>query len=245
MAIPYVLKKAVSLLCIPVALGAAAAPVAAQLQAVVYGGTEVDTEDLALFLLGASVHTTGLGPGVGVGVLGYHLTFPVSAELTESVTGVQPQVELRYGFPTGSVQANIGYLFVDGKDVTPIGAPGGAEDGLVTALQANYWGSEGGRSGDAIASYNWRGEYFWGRLRGAQRVSQLGERGGINLGAELVGQGTADGEYRAFQAGPLVEVGFSPAFRLIGVAGAKTDNREEAASVFPYFKLEFVAIPGL
>jgi cellulose synthase (UDP-forming) len=245
MAIPYVLKKAVSLLCIPVALGAASAPVAAQLQAVVYGGTEVDTEDLALFLLGASVHTTGLGPGVGVGVLGYHLTFPVTGDLTEAVTGVQPQVELRYGFATGSVQANIGYLFVDGKDVTPIGAPGGAEDGLVTALQANYWGSEGGRSGDAIASYNWRGEYFWGRLRGAQRVSQLGERGGINLGAELVGQGTADGEYRAFQAGPMVEAGFSPAFRLIGVVGAKTDNREEAASVFPYFKLEFVAIPGL
>ncbi|MBD0319137.1 MAG: glycosyltransferase, partial [Gemmatimonadetes bacterium] len=173
MAIPFVLKKAVSLLCIPVAVAAAAAPAAAQLQAVVYGGTEVDTEDLALFLLGASVHTTGLGPGVGVGVLGYHLTFPVTGELTESVIGVQPQVELRYGFTTGSVQANIGYLFVDGKDVTPIGAPGGAEDGLVTALQANYWGSEGGRSGDAIASYNWRGEYFWGRLRGAQRVAQV------------------------------------------------------------------------
>lgn len=245
MAIPYVLKKAVSLLCIPVALGAAAAPVAAQLQAVVYGGTEVDTEDLALFLLGASVHTTGLGPGVGVGVLGYHLTFPVTGDLTESVTGVQPQVELRYGFTTGSVQANIGYLFVDGKDVTPIGAPGGAEDGLVTALQANYWGSEGGRSGDAIASYNWAGEYFWGRLRGAQRVGQIGERGAINLGAELVGQGTTDGEYRAFQAGPMVEVGLSPALRLIGVVGAKTDNRADAASVFPYFKLEFVAIPGL
>jgi hypothetical protein len=144
MAIPYVLKKAVSLLCIPLAVAAASAPAAAQLQAVVYGGTEVDTEDLALFILGASVHTTGLGPGVGVGVMGYNLTYPVAGNTTERVNGVQPQVELRYGFPTGSVQANIGYLFVQGKDVTPIGAPGGAEDGLVTALQGNYWGSEGG-----------------------------------------------------------------------------------------------------
>jgi hypothetical protein len=225
---------------------AVASPAAAQLQVVVYGGAELDTEDLALFLLGASVHTTGLGPGVGAGVLGYNLTFPVGGDNTEVVNGVQPQVELRYGFPTHSVQANVGYLFIEGKDVVPIGAPSGAEEGLVTALQANYWGSEGGRSGDAIASYNWGGSYFWGRLRGMQQISGLGERGGISLGAEVVAQGTADDDtYRAFQAGPVVQVGLSPAFRLIGVVGAKTDNRVDAPSVFPYFKLEFVAIPGL
>jgi cellulose synthase (UDP-forming) len=246
MAIPYVLKKAVSLLCIPLAAAAASMPAAAQLQAVVYGGAEVDTEDLALFLLGASVHTTGLGPGVGVGVMGYNLTYPVVGNTTESVNAVQPQVELRYGFPTGSVQANVGYLFVQGKDVTPIGAPGGAEDGLVTALQGNYWGSDGGASADLIVSYNWAGEYFWTRGRGVQQIAPFRERGGISLGAELVAQGTAtDDTYRAFQAGPVLEVAFSPAFRLIGVAGAKTDNRADAPSVFPYFKLEFVAIPGL
>ena len=246
MAIPYVLKKAVSLLCIPLAAAAASVPASAQLQAVVYGGAEMDTEDLALFLLGASVHTTGLGPGVGVGVMGYNLTYPVVGNTTESVNAVQPQVELRYGFTTGSVQANVGYLFIQGKDVTPIGAPGGAEDGLVTALQGNYWGSEGGSSADLIVSYNWGGEYFWTRGRGLQQIAGFRERGAINLGAELVAQGTAaDDTYRAFQAGPVLEVAFSPAFRLIGVAGAKTDNRVDAPSVFPYFKLEFVAIPGL
>ncbi|HEX8674097.1 MAG TPA: glycosyltransferase [Longimicrobium sp.] len=246
MAIPYVLKKAVSLLCIPLAAAAAAVPASAQLQAVVYGGAEMDTQDLALFLLGASVHTTGLGPGVGVGVMGYNLTYPVVGNTTESVNAVQPQVELRYGFTTGSVQANVGYLFIQGKDVTPIGAPGGAEDGLVTALQGNYWGSEGGSSADLIVSYNWGGEYFWTRGRGMQQIAPFRERGGISLGAELVAQGTAaDDTYRAFQAGPVLEVALSPAFRLIGVAGAKTDNRVDAPSVFPYFKLEFVAIPGL
>ncbi|HEX8210928.1 MAG TPA: glycosyltransferase [Longimicrobium sp.] len=246
MAIPYVLKKAVSLLCIPLAAAAASVPASAQLQAVVYGGAELDTQDLALFLLGASVHTTGLGPGVGVGVMGYNLTYPVVGNTTESVNAVQPQVELRYGFTTGSVQANVGYLFIQGKDVTPIGAPGGAEDGLVTALQGNYWGSEGGSSADLIVSYNWGGEYFWTRGRGLQQIAPFRERGGISLGAELVAQGTAaDDTYRAFQAGPVLEVAFSPAFRLIGVAGAKTDNRVDAPSVFPYFKLEFVAIPGL
>jgi cellulose synthase (UDP-forming) len=246
MAIPYVLKKAVSLLCIPVAAAASAMPAAAQLQAVVYGGTELDTEDLVLFMLGASVHTTGLGPGVGAGVMGYNLTYPVAGNTTESVNAVQPQVELRYGFTTGSVQANVGYLFIQGKDVTPIGAPGGAEDGVVTALQGNYWGAPGGASGDLILSYNWGGEYFWTRGRGLQPIAPFGERGGISLGAELVAQGTAaDDTYRAFQAGPVLQVAFSPAFRLIGVAGAKTDNRADAPSVFPYFKLEFVAIPGL
>jgi hypothetical protein len=170
----------------------------------------------------------------------------VDANTTETFNGVQPQLELRYGLSGGSVQANVGYLFVDGKDVVAVGAPTGAEDGLVTALQANYWGSEGGASGDAIASYNWGGEYFWGRVRGLQQIAPLRSRGGLSLGAEVVAQGTtADDDYRAFQVGPVIEAALSPAFRLTGVVGAKLDNRADAPSVFPYFKLEFVAIPGL
>ncbi|HEU0012316.1 MAG TPA: hypothetical protein VFQ45_01460 [Longimicrobium sp.] len=51
--------------------------------------------------------------------------------------------------------------------------------------------------------------------------------------------------YQAFQGGVIGELAFSPAFRLLGVVGAKSDNNEFTASVFPYFKLEFVAVPGI
>ena len=37
----------------------------------------------------------------------------------------------------------------------------------------------------------------------------------------------------------------SPALRLIGVAGGKADNRDASPGVFPYVKLEFVALPSL
>ena len=52
-------------------------------------------------------------------------------------------------------------------------------------------------------------------------------------------------DYQAVQAGGVAEYQVSPAVRLIGVVGGKADNRDDAPSVFPYFKLEFVALPTL
>jgi cellulose synthase (UDP-forming) len=230
---------------------AMASPAAAQLQPVVYGASEFDTESLRLYLLGASVSSPGTGLGWTAGVSGYHLTYPVGADDTQSVTAVQPSVGVRYGTPTSAVSGSVGYAFVSGGDDdatggTAVGAPGGGEDGVLTQLQANYWG-DGTRNGQAIAVYNWGAEYLWTNLRGTQRVVQTGDYTGVNVGAELgfQGGGTGDEDYQAFQAGGVAEYQLSPAFRLIGVVGGKADNRDDSPSVFPYFKLEFVALPSL
>ena len=58
-------------------------------------------------------------------------------------------------------------------------------------------------------------------------------------------QGGGDGDYQAFQAGGLLEYQLSPGLRLVGVVGGKADNRDDSPSVFPYVKLEAVALPRL
>lgn len=230
---------------------AMAAPAEAQLQPVVYGASELDTEDLRLFLLGASVSAPGTGLGWTAGVSGYHLTFPAGNGDTRSLTSVQPSAGVRYGTTTGAVSASVGYAFVsadadDEGGPVGVGAPGGGEDGVLTQLQANYWG-DGRRMGQAIAVYNWGAEYLWTNLRGTQRVFGTGAESGVNLGAEagFQGGGTGDDDFQAFQLGGVAEYQLNPALRLVGVVGGKSDNRDDAPSVFPYVKLEFVALPAL
>jgi cellulose synthase (UDP-forming) len=228
---------------------AVSAPAAAQLQPVVYGASEFDTQDLRLFLLGASVSSPGTGLGWTAGVSGYHLTFPVGNDDTQSLTSVQPSAGVRYGTSTGAVSGSVGYAFVSGDDANSgraVGAPGGGQDGVLTQLQANYWG-DGTRNGQAIAVYNWGAEYLWTNLRGTQRMFDRGDGAGVNLGAEagFQGGGRGDEDYQAFQLGGVAEYQLNPAVRLIGVVGGKADNRDEAPSVFPYVKLEFVALPTL
>lgn len=230
---------------------ALATPAAAQIQPVVYGASEFDAEDLRLFLLGASVSAPAMGLGWTAGVSGYHLTYPVGENATESITAVQPAAGLRYGTATGAVAATVGYAFVSGGDdgVTGgqvVGAPGGGEDGVLTQLQANYWG-RGRSSAQAIGVYNWGAEYLWTNVRATQRVFDTGLATGINVGAEagFQGGGTGEGDYEAFQAGGVVEYQLSPALRLIGVVGGKGDNRALSSDVFPYVKLEFVALPTM
>ncbi|HEX7239305.1 MAG TPA: glycosyltransferase [Longimicrobiaceae bacterium] len=247
MRFPLVLRRASGLLGGALALLAAApAAVQAQLQPVVYGAAEVDTEDLAIFLLGASVNTTNPGLGFVGGVMGYSLTIPSGVDETSSLLGFQPYAGPRWGWATGAVQATAGYLFLqqdeeDEGEGGGFGGPSGNEEGLVTSLQANYWGT-GAQTAQAIASYNWGAEYFWGQLRGLQRMGA----GPFRFGAEVVGQtgGTGPGDdYQAIQFGPVAEYEFSPAFRLAGSIGAKSDNRPQSSQFFPYFKVDFVLVP--
>ena len=249
MQIPEVLKRASTLLAIVAGL-ALGQPAAAQLQPVVYGAAESDTEGLTLLLLGGAVSTTNPGLGVVAGVTGYSLSFPTGlGNETARVAAVQPYVGPRFLWSTGAVQATVGYQFLDTADEgeEAFGTPLGGREGVVTALQGNYWGT-GARSAQAIVSYNWGSEYAWGQLRALQLV---GTPGGIplSLGAELVAQGGGTGDtalepdYQAIQFGPAVEVAFSPGFRLAGVVGMKSDNRPQEKDFFPFFKLDFVLIP--
>lgn len=232
------------------ALGAAAPQASAQLQVVPFGGVEFDTEDMTLFLLGVSVQpgTPGLQPVAGL--LGYHLTFPAGAE-TQSILAVSPSAGLRYQWAMGAVQATVGYLWVDSDEevAAPVfGAPGGAESGLTTSAMADYWGT-GFRTAQLLGTYNWGDQYFWTRGRAAQQVAALGGFP-VRLGAEVVAQGGGDNvfadDYQAFQFGPFVQFTVVPGLELTGVIGAKTDNLDdpERSELFPYFKLEFVYVPG-
>jgi cellulose synthase (UDP-forming) len=229
---------------------ALASPAGAQLEPVVYAATEFDAEDLQLYLVGASVSSPGQGLGWTAGVSAFHLVFPAGEDDTQTLNSVTPAAGVRYGFTGGAVAATVGYALVSGgddDDATPdnvIGAPGGGEDGLVTQVQANYWG-DGYRSGQAIALYNFGAEYYWTNFRGSQRIFDTGEASGLNLGAEAGVQGGGDGDYQAFQAGVLAEYQLNPALRLVGVVGGKSDNRDGSPSLFPYIKLEAVALPRL
>lgn len=227
---------------------ALAAPAAAQLEPVVYAATEFDAEDLQLYLAGVSVSTPGTGLGFTAGVSAFHLVFPTGAEGTQTLNSITPAVGVRYGVEGGAVAATVGYSMVSGEDdedpTNVIGAPGGGEDGLVTQVQGNWWG-DGRRSGQAIALYNWGAEYYWTNFRGSTRVIDTGDYTGLNLGAEAGVQGGGDGGYQAFQAGGLVEYQLTPGLRLVGVVGGKSDNRDNSPSIFPYVKLEAVALPRL
>ncbi|HEX2092325.1 MAG TPA: glycosyltransferase, partial [Longimicrobiaceae bacterium] len=241
MRIPFVLRRASGLLCLAAVLGAVERA-EAQIQPVVYGAAEVDTEDMSIFLLGVALNTTNPGLGLVIGVTGYSLTIPTGVDETGQYLAVQPYIGPRLSWATGAVQATAGYQFLmDEEDTPAFGAPSGTREGLVTALQGNYWGT-GNRTALVIASYNWEAEYFWGEAQGLQR---LGE-GPLRLGAEVIAQSGGSGpepDYRSIQFGPVVEYEFSPAFRLTGSVGAKSDNRPQSSDFFPYFRATFVLIP--
>ncbi|HEX2204477.1 MAG TPA: hypothetical protein VHG91_14295, partial [Longimicrobium sp.] len=219
-------------------------------QPVVYGAAEVDAEDLRLALIGASVNTRGLGLGFGAGVSAYVLSFDAGASDGEQ-TAVAPQALVRWQAPTWAVQAGVGYIFIEGDEGVVGGAPGGGEDGVLTSLQGNYWGTDNRTLAQAIASYNVGGEYLWTNARASRRVADFG-RGGLNLGAELgfqadVGdQPVAGGSgYEALQAGVVAEYQVNPSLRFTGVVGGKSTNVDAQEDLFPYAKLEFVLVPGL
>lgn len=248
MRIPEALRRASTLLALPLGL-AVAVPATAQFQPVLYGAVELDAEDMLLLLAGGAVNTTNHGLGLVAGVTAYNLTYPTGLfGETSQLTAVQPYAGPRWLWGSGAVQATVGYQFldaeVDADDEGVVGAPGGGEEGVVTALQLNYWGT-GEQTAQAIVSYSLGSEYAWGQLRGLQR---MGAPGGLplRLGAEVVAQGGGAGpgeDYQAIQFGPVAELEISPAFRVGVTAGAKSDNRPQARDFFPFFKADFVILP--
>jgi hypothetical protein len=176
------------------------------------------------------------------------VSYPVAPTGTASMNVIQPSAGLRWGTSSSAVQATVGYAFTDGEEgVRAIGAPSGGADGVVTTLQVNHWGAPGSAtSGQAIATYNWGADYLWTNFRGAYRIMGTSPGPGFALGAEAGFQGDPGsdrGVYQAIQAGALAEYHFSPALRLVGVVGAKSDNRAGAPDLFPYAKVEMVALP--
>jgi hypothetical protein len=253
----YMLKGSMKFMfAITTALTAAMAPVAghAQIQPVFFGTAEADTEDMRLFLIGASFQRAALGLQPFAGVTAYQLKYPAltgtgQQAATVNTSAVNPSVGLRYSTPTTSVQGAIGYLFLvsDEAPATGVfGAPGGTRDGITASGMGEVSGNRGVNL-QAIVNYNVGDEYVWARGRGAVGVMPMGA-GWLRVGAEVVGQGggvDAGERYSAWQVGPFVDAQVARPLRVLLGAGIKGDNanRADASSTFPYFKMEFVLVP--
>jgi hypothetical protein len=245
------LWKSAGTASLALALLGTAAPATAQIQPVVFGSAEADTQDQSIFLLGASVQPARLGLNPFAGLMAYRLTYPMGAG-TGTVNAFAPSVGLRYQTPTSAVQGSIGYLFLSEDVPGGFGAAGGTRQGLTTGALAEYWGTTGAMNAQGIVSYNVADEYIWARGRGAVGVLPMAG-GWLRVGGEVVGQGggstpagqPAGERYSAFQIGPLVDLQATRTLRLIGVVGLKTDNLDfpDRPGQFPYFKGEFVWVP--
>ena len=206
----------------------------AQVQAVLYGSGEWDTEDQAVYVLGLAAQTTRLGLGPTINLLGYHVALP--GEPGGSIQAFNPQAGLQYRWNQSALQGRVGYVFVRGDTANATSSTfGGSESGLSTTAQYEYWG-DGSRMMSLIGNMNWGDEYFFVQGRAAQRILATGS-GGLALGAEAVAQGNSAS--KVYQVGPLAEMSFGK-FKVNGVVGYKI--RDDAFDNGPYFKLGFVLV---
>jgi hypothetical protein len=185
-----------------VAAAFGASPAIAQdIEAVAVG--EVGGDDVHLLLLEGTARATRLGMSPTFTVQGYLVTFPDGEDGTATAMVVTPFVGLRWLTQSGALSARAGYAFRSDD----LGIPffGGSEDGLVTGLQADYWG-QGSLGLQAIASYNWPAEYLWSRARATIGFRQATD-GTIAGGLEAVWQGDVSelAAYRVTQIGPVLQ----------------------------------------
>jgi hypothetical protein len=98
----------------------------------------------------------------------------------------------------------------------------------------DYWGT-GRVGGQAIASYNFGGEAFWGRGRVTFRVMELGNSGDLRIGPEVAL--LSSDQYSATQVGGVLGFNAGGGTFLTGGVGRKlTDDGEDAT----YFRFEIV-----
>lgn len=182
------------------ALAATAPADAQQVTGTLVGQTAGD--DVSL-LLGDVTGAWGAGRLRPVASLQAYMVAFDAGTGTNQLYAVQPAVGLRSQSRSGFVQGLVGYSFqtVDEATVSPFF--GGGEDGVVTTLHAEHWGT-GALALQGIATYNWGGDFLWSRLRGTGAVLRR-PSGTLQVGAEAGWQGnTGDGGYEATQVGPVV-----------------------------------------
>lgn len=232
-------------------LGAAFAPSlhAQGLEVTSFGTAEWDSDDVSIYLLGASVTPEGLGLKPTAGLQAYRVEYE-SADLFGNpdevdVWTVAPNVGLKYRTGGGAYQARVGYAFRfgdDDEDEIAIGdAPFGAsEDGIVTSAQADIWGTNP-LDFQAIGSYNFGSEYLWSRGRSTARLMRFDNGGSLRLGGEVVWQGFVEDDtedYSALQFGPVLSWHVRP--ETILTVGGGWKDVEDDDETHGYFKLEFV-----
>ena len=217
-------------------------------QIVAFGAAEVSGpvhRDVELLGFAVSSGLPGWSPVLTV--TGLRFAFPDGLGGTADAFAVAPSLGMRYQTETGSVGAHVGYIFVSEDDVIgPTGSPVGGSDGVFVTLQADYWG-RGERIGQAIATYNFGGNYLWSRLKGASRFGSLTSP--LFLGAEVIFQGGGEDDDLGIpnswvlQAGPVLAFQLTPNFRIDLSGGVRAPIDDPADEPLGgYGRIEFVAV---
>ncbi|MGQ0560893.1 MAG: hypothetical protein ACT443_03350 [Gemmatimonadota bacterium] len=218
-------------------------PAHAQLGWTFVGVGEFDTDDVILVLGGVSVSPQRRGWSPVGGVSAFYLQFPIgpqNGDDTRNITAVVPSVGIKNNFGSGAFQLRVGYSFRssdrdDDTDTIPAFAAEVGEDGVVNTAQVDYWGS-GAWNAQAIATYNYGSEAFWGRGRLARRLFGFGDDGAVSLGAEAAYLDSDN--YAATKLGGLVM--FNPGRgTLLNAAVGRKLGRDDFSDA-TYFTFELV-----
>lgn len=236
--------------------------------ALIAGATTANAQSLATFgsaeiagfgegsaLLGTSISTGNLGWGpVGelVGQTYRYLSSGNSSTDHAQAWALSPSVGLEYSMPTGAVQGMVGYTFVSTEFPAGVsGAENGGSNSAFVSAQVNHWG-DGAQTIQWLGDYAFKSQYYWTRLRVAQRVAQ-GEHP-IYLGVEGVLQGsqkvqnlvsstgfafTIPTETR-YEVGPTIEYRVSNDFRVGASGGVRGGNNNYPMS--GYARIEFLLL---
>jgi hypothetical protein len=203
---------------------AAPAAVSAQ-ELTAYATASVDGDESNIQLVGASARPEGLGLRPVVAVQAYRLNYDAGGEST-TVWSVGPSVGGSYRMEGGQLEGRVGYNFQSEEVDSPLIGEGGGS-GFTTAVQAISWASRPELQG--IASYGWGSEYLWSQAQAILPVAELSP-GSIGVGAEAVWQGNVGGEgdYEAWQVGPVVRWSTGHESNLLVGAGYKNSSSRDA-----------------
>lgn len=208
-----------------------------------FGSAEVAGFGEGSALLGTSVNTGRQGWGPVGTLVAQTYRYRSGLNTHAQAYALSPSIGLINIMPTGSIQAGVGYTFVntDGP-VNVIGVETGSKNGVFVSAQGNYWGN-GENSAQVIGSYGFASEYYWTRGRAAHRLAPSATP--VYLGAELVVQGSQKFVPSAtrYQFGPTLEYRFTPQFRM-GVSGGYRGGNNNARGT-GYGRVEFLVLTKL
>ncbi len=204
-----------------------------------YGSVEVAGYGEGSALLGTSWNSgrQGLGPVASIQAQTYRYRLVGSHAQAYAVS---PALGLVNIMPTGAVQAQVGYSFVNTEYPDAIGLETGGKSGVFASAMGNYWGT-GENTAQAIASYGFASEYYWTRFRAAHRLAPSATP--IYLGGEVVVQGSQRMSTSRYQVGPTLEYRFTPEFRMGVSGGYKGGNNNYAGT--GYGRVEFLVLTKL
>jgi hypothetical protein len=209
----------------------------------IYGAAELDTDDVAFFMLGGSWNPPGLGWKPLVSVTAFHLRVsPGATTFTRNV--VLPSVGVINMQPDQSLMFAVGYAFSDDEVDDPLtpGLPVQQGEGVVGSFGWDYWGTTGRRAAQLLAAYNFGTEFLWTRGRASLPLTATSP---LWVGGELALFGGGSPSVYIAQLGPTIEYRFTPKFRVGASAGVKFGvSNAEGFGAPAYGRLEFLWLPA-